>query len=122
MSELRQAAAVSLIGMGSLRQRFGTALVIVIGMACVVGVLTSMLSVTAGLTRAYSRPEDATRAIVWRAGARFDQSLSLKQGMVDTILDAPGIARGPEGAPLADGEFLVRLPIDGYADSSLQLR
>jgi putative ABC transport system permease protein len=59
MSELRQIAAVCLIGIGSLRERYGSALVVVVGMACVVGVLTSMLSLTAGLTRAYFRPEDA---------------------------------------------------------------
>jgi len=66
-------------------------------MACVVGVLTSMLSLTAGLTRAYLRPEDATRAIVWREHATFDQSRSLHPDAIDTILDAPGIARGADG-------------------------
>ena len=69
MSELRQIAAVCVVGIGTLRDRYVPALVIVIGMACVVGVLTSMLSVTAGLTRAYLRAEDAARAIVWAEGA-----------------------------------------------------
>jgi len=123
MSELRQIAAVCLIGIGSLRERYGTALVVVVGMACVVGVLTSMLSLTAGLTRAYFRPEDATRAIVWAGHATFDQSRSLHPDAVDTILDAPGIARGPDGAPLADAEFLMRLlSMEGFAAGSLQLR
>ncbi len=122
MSELRQIAAVCLVGIGSLPQRYATALVIVVGMACVVGVLTSMLSLTAGLARAYLRPEDATRAMVWRAGATFEQSRSLKPDAIGTILDAPGIARGPDGAPLADAEFLMdMLPIEGYAAGSLQL-
>jgi putative ABC transport system permease protein len=123
MSALSQIVAVCLIGIGSLRERYATALVVVIGMACVVGVLTSMLSLTAGFTRAYLRPEDATRAIVWAAGASFDQSRSLHPDAVDTILDAPGIARGVGGAPLADAEFLMRLPpIEGFAAGSLQLR
>jgi putative ABC transport system permease protein len=123
MNELRQIAAVSLIGIGSLRERYGTALVVIVGMACVVGVLTSMLSLTAGLTRAYLRPEDAARAIVWREHATFDQSLSLHPDAIDTILDAPGIARGADGAPLADPEFLMRLlSMEGFAAGSLQLR
>ena len=123
MSALRQIVAVCLIGIGSLRERYATALVVVIGTACVVSVLTSMLSLTAGLTRAYLRPEDATRAIVWSAGATFDQSRSLHPDAVDTILDAPGIARGPDGASLADAEFLIRLlSIEGFAAGSLQLR
>lgn len=123
MSELRQIAAVCLIGIGSLRERYGTALVVVVGMACVVGVLTSMLSLTAGLTRAYLRPEDATRAIVWAGHAAFDQSRSLHPDAIATVLDAPGIARGPDGAPLADAEFLMRLlSMEGFAAGSLQLR
>lgn len=122
MNELRQILAVCLFGLGSLRGRYATALVVVVGMACVVGVLTSMLSLTAGFARAYSRPEDARRAIVWREGASFDQSLSLKREMIGTIVDAPGISKEPDGTPLADAEFLMRLPIDGFADSSLQLR
>jgi putative ABC transport system permease protein len=123
MSQLRQVAAVSLIGIGSLQERLGTALVIVIGMACVVGVLTSMLSLTAGLTRAYLRPEDATRVVVWNGPNHFDQARSLHPDAIDTILDAPGIARGPDGAPLADAEFLMRLlSMEGFAAGSLQLR
>jgi putative ABC transport system permease protein len=123
MSALRQILAVCLIGIGSLRERYATALVIVIGTACVVGVLTAMLSLTVGLTRAYLRPEDATRAIVWREGATFDQSRSLHPDTVATILDAPGIAREAGGAPRADAEFLMRLPpMEGFAAGSLQLR
>ncbi len=123
MSQLRQIWAACLIGLGSLRQRCATALVIVIGMACVVGVLTSMLSLTNGLRRAYLTPEDVTRAVVWRAGALFNQSRSLKPGDIATILDAPGIARGPDGAPLADAEFLMRThPLDGFAPGSLQVQ
>lgn len=123
MSALLQIVAVCFIGIGSLRERYATALVVVIGTACVVGVLTSMLSLTAGLTQAYLSPEDAALAVVWRAGATFDQSRSLHPDAVNTILDAPGIARGPDGAPLADAEFLMRLlSIEGFAAGSLQLR
>jgi len=123
MSELRQIAAVCRVGIGSLRGRYPPALVVVIGMACVVGVLASMLSLTAGLTQAYLRPEDATRAVVWSGTANFDQSRSLHRDTVATVLDAPGIAKGADGAPLADAEFLMRLPpLEGFAAGSLQLR
>ena len=76
-------------------------MVIVIGMASVVGVLTSMLSLTSGMTRAYYAPEDARRAVVWAGSANFDQSRSLHRDVIGTILDAPGIARGADGGPLA---------------------
>jgi putative ABC transport system permease protein len=123
MSELRQIAAVCVVGIGTLRDRYVPALVIVVGMACVVGVLTSMLSVTDGLKRAYLGTEDAARAIVWADGARFDQSRSLKPDVIGTILNAPGIAREADGVPLADPEFLMWLPpVEGFAAGSLQLR
>jgi len=122
MTELRQIATVCLISIRSLGERFATASVIVVGMACVVGILTSLLSLTAGLTDAYVRPEDVTRVIVWHEGADFDQSRSLKPNMIDTILDAPGIANGPDGKKLADAEFLMRLPLEGFAGGSLNLR
>lgn len=123
MSDVRQVIVVCLIGIGSLRERYATALVVVVGMACVVGVLTSMLSLTAGLAQAYFRPEDATRAMVWRERAIFDQSRSLHPDAIGTILEAPGIARGPDGAPLADAEFLMWIPpVEGFAAGSLQLR
>jgi len=123
MSELRQIAAVCLIAVGSLRERYATALVIVVGMACVVGVLTSMLSLTAGYARAFVRPEDATRAMVWRGEAKFDQSRGLQPDAIGVILGAPGIARGPDGTPLADAEFLMWIPpVEGFALGALQLR
>lgn len=123
MSELRQIAAVCVVGISTLRDRYVPALVIVVGMACVVGVITSMLSVTAGLTRAYLRSEDAARAIVWADGAQFDQSRSLKPDAIGTILAAPGIAREADGGPLADPEFMMWLPpVEGFAAGSLQLR
>lgn len=122
MIEMRPMVAVCLIGLGSLRERYASALVVVVGMACVVGVLSSMLSLTAGLTRAYLRPRDATRAIVWSEGASFDESISLKPDVVAMVLDAPGIAKGSDGTPLADPEYLVRLSLDGFADGALELR
>jgi putative ABC transport system permease protein len=123
MSALRQILAISRTGIGSLRERYATALVVVVGMACVVGVLTSMLSVTAGLARAYFQPEDATRAMVWSGRATFDQMRGLHPDAIGTILQAPGIAQGPRGAPLADAEYLTWIPpIEGFAAGSLQVR
>jgi hypothetical protein len=62
------------------------------------------------------------RAMVWKGTANFDQSRSLHPDDIATILNAPGIAKGPEGAPLADPEFLIRVPLEGFADGSLELR
>ena len=46
---LRQIVTVSLINFRSLKSRVWRSLVIVVGMACVIGVLLSMLSLTEGM-------------------------------------------------------------------------
>ena len=46
MNAIRQIAIVSLLNFRNLRQRFWQSLVIVAGMACVSGVLLSLLSTT----------------------------------------------------------------------------
>jgi putative ABC transport system permease protein len=123
MNWLRQSLAVGIIGLAGVRQRPATAFVVVFGMASVVGVLTAMLSLTAGMTRAYVAPEDPGRALVWAGSANFDTSRSLHRDVAHTILDAPGIAKDATGQALADPEFVMRLPpVEGFVEGSLQLR
>jgi len=93
MSELRQIVAVILIGLGSLRNRCGTAMVIVIGMASVVGVLTSMLSLTSGMTRAYYAP--MTRDVPWSGrvlptSIRAAASMPMSSGPSWMLPESPG--------------------------------
>ncbi len=120
---LRQIFTVSALGISTLPQRRGTSIVIVVGVCCVVAVLVSMLSVTAGLTRMYVSGGNPERAIVLPKGARGEWSSGLSRGSVGTILNAPGIARGADGAALADAEFQMTLmPPPGVAQDSLQVR
>ena len=61
--------------------------------------------------------------MVFARNALGEWSRSLERNSIGTILDAPGIAKRPDGTPLADPEFLLRLPpIEGFADGSLELR
>jgi putative ABC transport system permease protein len=122
MRTLRQIAALCVIAIWGLRQRYASAIVIIVGMACVVGVLTSMLSLTAGLKNAYLRSGDATRAIVWERNADFDQNHGLVPDDIAWILGTPGIAKAPDGAPLADAEYVMWVPMEGFSPGSLQLR
>lgn len=92
---LRQIAAVTCIGLASLRSRLATASVVVVGMASVVGVLTSMLSLTVGITRVYLEPEDDAGAVVWAGSANYDQSASLRREFISTILMLPESQKDP---------------------------
>ena len=67
---LRQIFIVSALNFKSLRQRLWRSLVIVVGMACVAGVLLSMLSLTEGMMATYKKTGDPGRALVVSAGAQ----------------------------------------------------
>jgi putative ABC transport system permease protein len=120
---LRQILTVSALGVSTLPQRRGTSLVIVTGVACVVAVLVSMLSVTVGLTRMYLSGGGADHAIVLPKNVSGEGSSALTRASIVTILNAPGIAKGPDGAPLADAEFDVNImPPPGIFRDALQVR
>lgn len=123
MSLLRQSLVVSGLNLHSLGQRLGSSLVIVIGMACVVGVLLSMLSATAGMLRAFQNSGDPSRAIVVPAQVRGNAKEGITRETLGTILNAPGIAKGRDGHILGDGEIDQQLPpTGGFAEGTLQLR
>ena len=118
MNTLRQCWIISLIALRSLPARRWTGLVIVAGMAIVVGVLLSMLSVSEGLARASLLGKSPADVIVLpRDTGAIDRS------WVGTIADAPGVARrSTDGAPLADAEVNFQPPpIEGFVSGSLQL-
>src|ERR1700722_9634911 len=120
---LRQFLPVSRLSLAGLRQRIGSSLVIVIGMACVAGVLITILSVTAGILRVARDSGDPDRALVFSARSVTEYAGDLDQATVDTILDAPGIAHDDRGKPLADGELLLNAPpADGFAQGTLAIR
>jgi putative ABC transport system permease protein len=120
---LGQLLTVSRLCLAGLTQRIGSSLVIVIGMACVAGVLITILSVTVGILRVARDSGDPGRALVFSARSVNEYAGDLGQATVDTILDAPGIARDDRDKPLADAELLLNAPpADGFAQGTLAIR
>jgi putative ABC transport system permease protein len=74
---LKQIAAVTLLNLKNLPSRFWASMVIVVGMACVVGVLISMLSLTTGYITAELQTGDPGRAIVIANGVENESQSSL---------------------------------------------
>ncbi len=111
------------VGFMSLGQRLGSSLVIVVGIACVIGVSLSMLSITEGLVRMFSAGGDSSHAIVYSAVGQREGGAGLDRSSVGIILNAPGIAVGPDGKPLASAEIIESLPpAAGFSEGSLNLR
>jgi putative ABC transport system permease protein len=123
MNSLRQFVTVFAIGISTLSQRLGTSLVIVAGVACVAAVLVSMLSVAAGQTRMYRAGDGIDQAIVLPKEAGSEGTPGLTREMIATVLNAPGIARGADGAPIADAELVLSImPPPGIFLDSLHIR
>ena len=119
---------VSRLSLATLPQRKGSSLVIVACMACVVGVLLSVLSVTVGLLRTYEVAGSPERAIVFSRdalsfGGRMEEGSTIPPDAIATLVGAPGVARDADGEPMIDAEVLAMLPpAEGFASGSLFVR
>jgi len=125
MAGLRQIAAVTAVNLAGLSQRLWTSLVIVVGMACVVGVLLSMLSFSAGLARSIESAAAPDRAIVIRNGGRDEYGTAITREAVVAISNAPGMRKDEDGQPIASAENLNNTPVirrDGRLPVRMVLR
>jgi putative ABC transport system permease protein len=108
---LRQIWIVSALNFKSLKSRFWQSMVIVVGLGATIGVLLSMMSLTAGLRQAYFNSGDPGRAIVTSQGAESEGTSNIARADAPVIMDAPGIARDKDGRPLADRALNMGLPV-----------
>ncbi|MEQ1440044.1 ABC transporter permease [Fontimonas sp. SYSU GA230001] len=104
---LRQIAAVTAMNVRSIPSRLGTSLVIVIGIAGVVGVMTALLSMAAGFQATLASTGRPDRVIVLRGGATDELSSVLYRDQGQIVVDLPGIRRGADGKPLASAELYM---------------
>ncbi|WP_064745877.1 ABC transporter permease [Lysobacter antibioticus] len=123
----RQAASVAGVGISTLSQRLGSSSVVVIGIAGVVAVLVAMLSMAEGYQETLRRTGSDDSVMVLRGASAAEVMSTLDLASINVIEQAPGIARGADGRPLASPETVVaaNLPIKGGApdeDGSVQLR
>src|SRR5688572_12596221 len=105
---LRQILIVSVLNLKSLKGRFWQSMVIVVGLAATIGVMLSVLSMGAGMARAYYNAGDPNRAIVVSKGADQEGQSAITRAMAPMVADAPGIARDKGGKSLADRGLNMR--------------
>jgi len=123
----KQAASVTAVGVSTLRQRLGSASVIVIGIAGVVGVLVALLAMAEGYSQTLRKTGSADTAIVMRGSSASEVMSVLDRDSVVLIPQAEGIAQDAKGNPIASPELVVaaNLPIKGGKadeEGSVQLR
>ena len=106
MHALSQILAITLVNIRSMPQRRGSSLVAITGIAGVVVVFVSVLSIAQGFRAAMTTAGDPRTAIVMRAGTEAEMSSVLMRANTQLVKDAPGIARGADG-PVASAELFV---------------
>ena len=103
---IRQTVAVTLLNLRTIPQRLGSSGVAIVGIAGVVVVLVSVLSIAAGFTAAMAEAGSPTRALVMRSGADSEMTSGVGGTESDLIRQAPGIRRDGQTA-LASSELYV---------------
>lgn len=111
MNILRQTVAICVLNFRNLKSRLWPSMVIVVGLAATIGVLLSMLSVTQGIRQVYLNSGDTMRAIIVSASAQGEGDSAISRDQAALIADAPGIAKGPDGKPLADRGLNMGIPV-----------
>lgn len=106
MRALSQGFAVTSLFLRTIPQRLAASLTAAVGVAGVVAVMVSVLSIAAGFRGTLARTGSADVALVLRGGSDSELSSNLAPADARIIADAPGIRRGPEG-PLASAELYV---------------
>ena len=108
----------------SVKARWTSSIVAVVGVAGTVGVFIAMLSLARGFKATLVSSGSADNALITRAGATSEMTSGVSIDAVKIIQDAPGIARGADG-PLLTAEAVLMAPIplrSTGTDANVQLR
>jgi putative ABC transport system permease protein len=131
---LSQIIAVTGVNLRSIRERAGSSAVAIIGIAGVVIVFVSVLSIAEGFRAAMAKAGDPQRILVMRTGSDTEMTSGFSGEDARLIIDTPGIQRGPNG-PIASAELFVivnhplaatgtdaNVPLRGVSPAVLQVR
>ena len=110
MNFLKQTIAVTLLNLRTIPQRLGSSGVAIVGIAGVVIVLVSVLSIAQGFAAAMEASGSPVRALVMRSGADSEMTSGFSGAEVDIIKQAPGLRRDGQ-SPLASAELYVIIDI-----------
>jgi putative ABC transport system permease protein len=114
---LQQIAQITLINLRSLPQRLGTSLVVVVGIAGVVGVLVSVLAMGEGFRHTLASTGRPGRVIMLRAGSDAELSSGVDRDQTTLLAALPAIARDGGGRPLASAELVVMVDLPRKGES-----
>jgi putative ABC transport system permease protein len=133
MGNLNQIANVTMLNVRTIPRRLGSSLVAIIGIAGVVVVLVTVLSIASGFEASMQGAGSPERVMILRSGADNEMSSGLAGPDVEVIKQAPGLKR--DGVVLASPELYVvidvpkrstntsaNVPLRGISDVALRVR
>ena len=107
MNIAKQFGALLRMNLAGVRARLGLVCTIVIGVACAVGVLVSMLAMGVGARREAMGNARADRAILLSADAPTPGQSNIAKDAAALIHELPGIRRNTQGEPIAVSQVSV---------------
>ena len=111
MNFISQTFAVTMLNLRTIPQRLGSSGVAIVGIAGVVIVLVSVLSIAQGFSAAMEQTGSDSRALVMRSGADSEMTSGLSAPEIDIIKQAPGLRRdGQAGVATAELYVIIDIP------------
>lgn len=109
----------------SIRARWTSTIVAILGIAGTVGVFVAMLSLARGFRATLVSSGSPGNALVMRAGSSSEMMGGITLDSIKVLQDAPGVAREPSGAALLTQEVVGVVPvplITTGTDANVQVR
>ena len=118
MNWLKQTIAVMSVNLRTIPSRLGSSAVAIIGIAGVVIVFVSVLSIAAGFAAAMTGSGSPDRALILRTGADTELTSGIEGPQIRIIKEAPGVRKEGDGASAsAELYVIIDLPRKATPDS-----
>lgn len=123
-SFIRQCQAVTRYNLETIWERRAVSAVAIFGIAGVVGVMVAVLSMAAGFRSVVTGQARDDVAVVLRSGSTGESASILTHQDIQVLWEAPGVARGPDGALVSPELFVIidRKKIGAGTDANVPLR
>jgi putative ABC transport system permease protein len=116
MNAIAQVLAIAVTSLRHIPQRLGSSLVIVIGIAGVVGVLIPVVAMSLAFESTMTGDGRPDRAIVIARTATAEYESNLSREDVGRIMNAPEVRRDARGESIASGEVVLAAPVSRKSD------
>ncbi len=116
MNAVRQIIAITGMNLRAVPKRLASSLVIVVGMAAVVAVVISVLSMSSGYLDSVNKTGRPDRAIVTSSGAQTESLSSLPRNAIHVIMEAQGVKKDANGKAIASADVFAYQPVAKKSD------